>query len=104
MKVNEYNVKPYTEKFDIIRQEKYYEGEMEKFFINLNKLIKNADPNDIIFHTKMFLFPTGGDNSEVYSFSHMIWSGCTNNTKINCPYFCDGIIYTGIDQKYNRDK
>jgi SAM-dependent methyltransferase len=104
MKVKVYNVKPYEDKFDIVKQEKHYELEMEKFYINLNKLIKEAKPNEIIFHSKMFLFPSGGDNSEVYSFSNLIWNGCTNNQKVNCPYLLDGIIYTGLDQKYTRDK
>lgn len=104
MKVKVYNVKPYEGKFDIVKQEKHYEEQMEKFYINLNKLINEANPNDIIFHSKMFLFPTGGDNSEVYSFSNLIWNGCTNNQKVNCPYLLDGIIYTGLDQKYTRDK
>ncbi len=104
MKVKAYSVKPYEGKFDIAKQEKHYEGEVEKFFANLNKLIKEAKPNDIVFHSKMFLFPTGGDNSEVYSFSHLIWTACTSNNKIACPYILDGIIYTGIDQKYSRDK
>ena len=72
MKVKAYNVKSYDGKFDIVKQEKHYEGEVEKFFANLNKLIKEAKSNDIIFHSKMFLFPTGGDNSEVYSFSHLV--------------------------------
>ena len=104
MKVKAYNVKPYEGKFDIVKQEKHYESEMEKFYGNLNKLIKEANRNDIIFHSKMFLFPSGGDNSEVYSFSNLIWNGCTNNQKVNCPYLLDGIIYTGLDQKYTRDK
>ena len=104
IKVKAYNIKPYDGKFDIVKQEKHYENEVEKFFENLNKLIKEAKSNDIIFHSKMFLFPTGGDNSEVYSFSHLIWNACTTNVKIACPYILDGIIYTGIDQKYTRDK
>ena len=77
---------------------------MEKFYVNLNKLINEASNNEIIFHSKMFLFPTGADNSEVYSFSNLIWDGCTNNQKNNCPYLLDGIIFTGIEQKYTRDK
>ena len=104
MKVKAHVIKPFDGKFDIIKQEKYYEVEVEKYFANLNKLIKDAKSNDIIFHSKMFLFPTGGDNSEVYSFSHLVWNACTINTKIACPYILDGIIYTGIDQKYTRDK
>jgi len=104
IKIKAYNIKPFEGNFDIIKQEKHYENEVEKFFGNLNKLIKDAKPNDIIFHNKMFLFPTGGENSEVYSFSHLIWNACTNNSKVACPYFIDGIMYTGIDQKYTRDK
>jgi SAM-dependent methyltransferase len=104
MKVKSYNIKPFQGKFDIVKQEKHYEDEMEKFYNNLNKLIKDANKNDIIFHSKMFIFPTGGDNSEVYSFSNLLWTGCTSNQTIACPYFLDGIICTGIDQKYTRDK
>ena len=104
LNVNAYNIKPFQDKFDIIKQEKHYEKEMEMFFNNLNKLIDKAEKNDIIFHSKMFIFPTGGDNSEVYSFSNLLWTGCTSNQKVSCPYFLDGIICTGIDQKYTRDK
>ena len=104
MKIKIYNVKQYEGAFDIIKQEKHYEHEMEKFYINLNKLIKESSNNDIIFHSKMFLFPTGGNSSEVYSFSNIIWSGCTSNQKLACPYLLDGIIYTGLDQKYTKDK
>jgi hypothetical protein len=39
MKVKAYNIKPFTGKFDIVKQEKHYEDETEKFFSNLNKLI-----------------------------------------------------------------
>ena len=104
MGVKNYNIKSFDGKFDIVNQETYYIHEMGKFYTNLNKLISESKINDIIFHPKMFLFPTGGNNSEVYSFSDIIWSGCTTNAKIGCPYLLDGIIYTGLDQKYTRDK
>lgn len=99
-----YNIKSYDDKFDIIKQENYYEQEIIKYYTNLNKLINNATSNDIIFHTKIFLYPTGGDNCEVFSFSNIIWNCCTAHSKITCPYLIDGIIYTGLDQKYTRDK
>lgn len=99
-----YLIKPYTGKFDIISQEKHYENEIINFYGKLNKEIKSAKQNEIIFFNKLFIFPTGGDNSEIYSFSHLIWTSCTNNEKVNCPYLLDGIIYTGLDQKYIRDK
>ena len=104
MNIKSYNIEPYNDKFDLIKQEQHYENEMIKFYTNLNKLIKSSKENDIIFHTKMFIFPMGGDSSEVYSFSNLIWTGCTTSQKVSCPYFLDGIIYTAIDQKYIRDK
>jgi hypothetical protein len=99
-----YKVKPFEGKFDINKQETHYESELTKFYSNLNKLISEAKPNDIIFHSKVFIVPTGGDSSEVFSFSNLIWNICTSNQKVNCPYLLDGIIYTGIEQKYTKDK
>jgi len=104
MNVKAYTIKQYDDKFDLVKQEKHYEKEMIHFYKNLNKLIKESKENEYIFHTKMFIFPTGGNNSEVYSFSNTIWSGCTNNENVSCPYLLDGIIYTGVDQKYIREK
>jgi hypothetical protein len=104
MGIKAYTIKPYDDKFDLLKQEKHYETEMINFYTNLNKLIKTGKENDIIFHIKMFIFPSGGDSSEVYSFSNLIWTGCTANQKVACPYLLDGIIYTAIDQKYIRDK
>ena len=63
-----YLIKPYTGKFDIISQEKHYENEIINFYGKLNKEIKSAKQNEIIFFNKLFIFPTGGDNSEIYSF------------------------------------
>ena len=104
MKINLYEIKTYTDKFNLTTQENFYKEEIQKFYDNLNILIKNGNHNDIIFHSKIFLYPTGGDNSEVFSFSNILWSSCTNNNNIKCPYLVDGIIYTGINQKYTRDK
>ena len=104
MNIKSYNIKPFNEKFDLLKQEKHYENEMINFYTNLNKLIKTSEENDIIFHTKMFIFPMGGDNSEVFSFSNIIWTGCTISNKVLCPYLLDGIIYTAIDQKYIKNK
>jgi SAM-dependent methyltransferase len=101
---NMYISKPYSSKFDIDKQEKYYTKEIENFYENLNKLIDNVEESEYIFHPKMFIFPTGGANSEVYLYAYLIWFACTNSTKTNCPYLLDGIIFTAIDQKYTRDK
>jgi hypothetical protein len=98
-----YIVKPFTDDFDIFNQEKYYTNELSKYYNHLNKLIDESNSNDIIFYHKNFLFPTGGHSCEVYSFSDLIWSNCLSG-KFKCPYTLDGIIYTGIEQKYTKDK
>jgi hypothetical protein len=104
MDIKYYDVKEYSKDFNIEKQEEYYIEEINKYYNNLNNIIKKSDDNDIIFHPKIFLFPTGGDNSEVYSFSNILWTLCTDNNKNLCPYLLDGIIYTGIEQKYTKDK
>ena len=104
LNIQNYNIASYDQPFNIIKQEKFYENELIKYYANLNGLITGAKPNDIIFYKKIYLFPTGGSNCEVYSFSNLIWNGCTSMTNTNCPYTLDGIIYTCIDQKYTRDK
>jgi SAM-dependent methyltransferase len=104
MDINNYNIKSYESKYDLIKQNKHYEKEIYNFYENLNNLIDNAKNNDIIFHNKIFLYPTGGDNTEVFSFSNLLWDNITLNEKVNCPYTLDGIIYTGLDQKYTSDR
>jgi SAM-dependent methyltransferase len=90
--------------YNLEKQEKYYTNEVEKFFQQINKLIKETKDNEIIFHPKLFIFPTGGSNSEVFMFAYLLHNSCTNSNKVNCPYFLDGIIFTGLEQKYTRDK
>ena len=101
---NIYISKPYSDKFDMDKQEKYYTIELEKFHQNLNKLIDSVKESEYVFHPKMFIFPTGGSPCEVYLYSYLIWTACTNSTKVNCPYELDGIIFTALDQKYTRNK
>jgi len=98
-----YELKIFDNNFNLKKQEKFYENEINQFFTKLNKNLEKAKHNDIIFFPKIFLYPNGGNNSEVFSFSHLLWTFCTNN-KNNCPYKLDGIIFTGLEQKYTRDK
>jgi hypothetical protein len=106
LKIKNFKIKTYNNKFDINLIEKHYESEIIKYFNHLNNLIDELVKTDkeVIFHPKLFLIPSGGDNCEVYLFSKLLWNSCTNHPKINCPYLLDGIIYTGLEQKYTRDK
>ena len=98
-----YELKVFNNNFNLKKQEKFYENEIKEFFSKLNKNLEKVKVNEIIFFPKIFLYPNGGNNSEVFSFSYLLWTFCTNS-KNNCPYKLDGIIYTALEQKYTRDK
>ena len=95
-----YENKSYSGKFDLNLIRKYYEKEVFNFYSHLNNQISKMKFNEILFHPKYFMFPSGGSDSEAFIFSDIIWTSCTENDKINCPYDLDGIIYTGMEQRY----
>jgi SAM-dependent methyltransferase len=104
VKVKTYEIKPYSGNFNMKTIEDHYQKEIENYFSNLNSNIDTLNENGYLFNPKLFLFPQGGNNSEIFLFSKLIWLNCTKNTKVNCPYILDGIIYTGINQKYSKDR
>jgi SAM-dependent methyltransferase len=87
------------EKFSIQNQVKYHEGNMDKHYSLLNKEV-NSDKQYILF-LKYFIFPTGGDKSEIYSYAHSMWNKYTLEYKL--PYTLDGLIFTPLKQKYTRN-
>jgi SAM-dependent methyltransferase len=98
---NVYINKIYDEPFSLKSQEKFYKKEIENFYSHLNEEVLKLKHNDIFFHPKYFLFPTGGNDCEVYLFANLIWE-YYSKSKIN--YKLDGIIFTGLDQKYTKNK
>lgn len=102
-KYTDYSVKSGKE-YNYNDEKKYCQEEIEKFFNSLNNLILKSKVNDVVFHTKLFLFPLGASESEVFLFSYLVWYNCTKNDKVKCPYILDGIIYTSIEQKYTKDR
>lgn len=99
-----YSIKEYKGEFNLSKIKKSYQIEIEHFYKHLNKVINDAKKNEIIFHPKLFMFPSGGNDSEVFLFSYLIWKNCTSNEVVNCPYLLDGIIYTGLEQKYTGER
>jgi SAM-dependent methyltransferase len=87
------------EKFSIQNQVKYHEANMDKHYALLNKEI-SSDKEYIIF-LKYFIFPTGGDKSEIYSYAYSMWNKYTLEYKL--PYTLDGLIFTPLKQKYTRN-
>jgi hypothetical protein len=62
---------------------------------NLIDYVKYLNVNKSLIDRKYFLFPLGIDNREVFSYSLIIWNEIRKG-----PYMLDGLIFTGIEQKY----
>ena len=99
-----YEIQPFKDNFAMEKIENHYQKEIEKYFDNLDNNINSLDESGYLINPKLFLFPQGGNNSEIFLFSKLIWLNCTKNEKVKCPYILDGIIYTGINQKYSKDR
>ena len=103
IKINTYDVKPYSGDFNMKTIESHYQKEIKNYFDNLDSNINSLKDNGYLINPKLFLFPQGGNNSEIFLFSKLIWLNCTKNI-VKCPYILDGIIYTGMNQKYTKDR
>ena len=99
-----YKYKRFLGKFDLKKIIKHYNQEIIKFYDEIDKNIKNSKINDILLFPKFFINSLGGDFSEIFAYSNLIWENCTQNKLVKCPYKLDGIIYTGLEQKYTNDK
>nr|QFG74651.1 MAG: mRNA capping enzyme [Megaviridae environmental sample] len=100
-KNNFYYIKKLDKNISIKMLKSHYQNEIELYFKNLNS---NIDKVKLLVYPKLFMFPVGVSKSEVYLYSTIVWKNCTKNADIKCPYILDGIIYTGIEQKYTKDK
>lgn len=98
---NIYKLEEFTGKYKFEDQENFYKKEISNFHDNLNNQINKLKQNEIFFHQKLFIFPIGASASEVYLFAYLIWD---YYSKTNMSYKLDGIIFTGIEQKYTKDK
>ena len=101
---NLYKFSEYKSKFSLKNIRDFYTKDIKDYFDHINDEIKKIKTNDILFHPKYFIFPMGGSNSEVFQFIDIIWTGCTIDDNIKCPYVLDGAICQGLVQKYTRDK
>jgi len=77
---------------------KYYSGNIRNYFKEMNDKLK-AGKTVII--NKLFFIPLGIYKSELFAYSKLIWDLYTN-VDINCPYMLDGLVYTGLNQKYTK--
>jgi len=88
------------ENFSIENQIKHHEVNMDKHYNSLIKEIENKDSQYVI-SLKYFIFASGGNKSEIYSYALAMWNKYTLEYKL--PYSLDGLIFTPLKQKYTRN-
>ena len=98
-----YDYKLHNGKFNLKEINKHNLEEIKKCYQNINKELDSSKKSILLF-PKLFIHPTGAEHSEAFSYGHLIWKCCTENQDIDCPYSLDGLIYTGLTQKYTNDK
>ena len=98
-----FDFKDFSESFSIDKIKAFYKKEIKSYFDKMDNLL-NTEKANTIFLRKFFVFPTGGNSSEIFSYSSLMWELYTETDNIKCPYVLDGIIFTGIEQKYSSNK
>ena len=98
-----FEFKDFSGNFSVDNMSNFYRKEIKSYFDNIDNLL-NTDSNDAIFLRKFFVFPSGGTSSEIFAYSALMWELYTETESIKCPYVLDGIIFTGLEQKYTSNK
>ena len=80
----------------------YHNKNMINHLNQLNDNLTTSESDDIINY-KYFIFPSIGNQYEIYMLSTLMYDIYTSGSNIKCPYVLDGIIYTPINQKYTRN-
>lgn len=96
-------IEQYNDTYNINKIKKHFKNQIISFYDKLDKSINKIKKNEVYISSKIVLFPPGGNNSEVFLFSDLIWNFCTKSSDVKCPYSLDGIIFTPLDQKYTRE-
>lgn len=91
----------YEGDFDFKKMKKYYESDIKKHYDEVNKKLKGDTPINIVF-MKYFAIPQGVHLCEIFFLTDLIWTLCTTNSNIDCPYNLDGCILTPLQQEYTR--
>jgi hypothetical protein len=99
LKVEYKEYEEFKEKFSMTKLKNYSEKKLNQHFDYLNSNLKNVKENSYLIFPKLFLYPLGTDNSEIYLLSNVIWDNYSKD-KTKFPYELDGLIYTHLDQRY----
>lgn len=99
--IKQHNIIQESDKFNLQEIKTKYNKLMLSSFEELNKKLASTD--SVVIYGKLFFFPSGLYQSELYLYSISIWNSYVLDNNSNCPYILDGLIYTPINQIYTRD-
>ncbi len=96
------NIGIYTKDYNLDDILDFHKTNIETHMKQLNNHLEKSTDNQVI-NGKYFIFTMPvGLQSEIYQLSTLLYESYTLNTKLNCPYLLDGLIYTPLNQKYTR--
>jgi len=96
-----YKYTEYTKNFNLDDISEHHKKEIIKFMNELNTNLEK-NPNNEIITRKYFIFTVGGNESEIFAYSNVIYTLYTKDENVKCPYNIDGFMYTPLDQKYTK--
>lgn len=97
-----FELKSYTSKkneFNLPDIINFHEKQITAYMNNLNKNI-DIEKQFLLIRRKYFIESLGAKPWEIFAYSVLMYDTYTQNTKINCPYLLDGLIYHPLDQPY----
>lgn len=94
----------YQKEYDIDQLCDFHQINITNHLNQLNQHLANRNEYNQEINGKYFIFPmTVGTQYEIFTLSNIMWQSYVSNTKLQYPYMLDGLIYTGINQKYTKN-
>lgn len=78
--------------YDLAKMNCFYTKEYEKYL----KIISNISSKNTPIIKKFYLFPYGGNASEIFLYASLLWKWTGKR-----PYLLDGLIFTPLDGNYH---
>lgn len=94
-----YKFNTYNMNFEMNKLNKFFRDNLNDYYNYLDKYISTSKNSNII-SMKYFIYPTGGHDCELFSYSNLMYEIITTNNKV--PYHNDGLMYTPLNQIYTR--
>lgn len=84
--------------FSVDKIVKFHDKQIDRYATALNHDIKNS--LGLLVRRKYFIPVGGGDDTEVFAYSELLWKKFVHDRSTNYPYILDGLIYHPLEQKY----